>query len=153
MDEFYLIYIFLSKTIDFIYGSKKINEITKYAYNHKKGVRDGFSIISDELSYFLENKNISRAQELEMDLVDFLQTNYTKHSFTNDDMSFFLDEIRKIIDNTMDYNNPHSIKKILYIYYYAFKIHAQKHIFIFYKYIIIFYINPHKIKLTIIFLN
>ena len=114
----YLIYIFLSKTIDFIYGSKKINEITKYAYNHKKGVRDGFSIISDELSYFLENKNISRAQELEMDLVDFLQTNYTKHSFTNDDMSFFLDEIRKIIDNTMDYNNPHSIKKILYIYYY-----------------------------------
>ena len=114
----YLIYIFLSKTIDFIYGSKKINEITKYAYNHKKGVRDGFSIISDELSYFFENKNISRAQELEMDLVDFLQTNYIKHSFTNDDMSFFLDEIRKIIDNTMDYNNPHSIKKILYIYYY-----------------------------------
>lgn len=114
----YLIYIFLTKTIDFIYGSKKINEITKYSYNHKKGVRDGFSIISDELSYFLENKNISRAQELEMDLVDFLQINYIKHSFTNDDMSFFLDEIRKIIDNTMDYNNPHSIKKILYIYYY-----------------------------------
>ncbi|EPE9868948.1 hypothetical protein ACSN7P_000793 [Acinetobacter baumannii] len=114
----YLIYIFLSKTIDFIYGSKKINEITKYSYNYKKGVRDGFSIIADELNYFLENKNISRAHELEIDLVNFLEINYRKHSFTNDDMGFFLDEIRRIIDNTLDYNNSHSIKKILYIYFY-----------------------------------
>lgn len=114
----YLIYIFLSKTIDFIYGSKKINEITKYSYNYKKGVRDGFLIIADELNYFLENKSISRAQEVEMDLVDFLKVNYIKHSFTNDDMRFFLEEIRRIIDNTLDYNNSHSIKKILYIYCY-----------------------------------
>ena len=114
----YLIYVFLSKTIDFIYGSKKIEEITKYSYNHIDGYRDGFLVIADELSYFLENKNISRAKELEIDLVDFLQTNYIKHGFSNDDMNFFLDEIRKIIDNTLDYNNSHSIKNILYIYYY-----------------------------------
>lgn len=114
----YLIYVFLSKTIDFIYGSKKIEEITKYSYNHIDGYRDGFLVIADELSYFLENKNISRAKELEFDLVDFLQTNYIKHGFSNDDMHFFLDEIRKIIDNTLDYNNSHSIKNILYIYYY-----------------------------------
>lgn len=114
----YLIYVFLSKTIDFIYGSKKIEEITKYSYNHIDGYRDGFLVIADELSYFLENKNISRAKELEIDLVDFLQTNYIKHGFSNDDMNFFLDEIRKIIDNTLDYNNSHSIKNILYVYYY-----------------------------------
>ncbi|WP_288389837.1 hypothetical protein [uncultured Acinetobacter sp.] len=114
----YLIYVFLSKTIDFIYGSKKIEEITKYSYNHIDGYRDGFLVIADELSYFLENKNISRSKELEFDLVDFLQTNYIKHGFSNDDMHFFLDEIRKIIDNSLDYNNSHSIKNILYIYYY-----------------------------------
>jgi len=114
----YLMYIFLSKTIDFIDGSKKINEIVKYSYNYKNGVRDGFLIIADELNYFLENKNISRAQELEIDLVDFLKTAYIKHNFTNEDMGFFLSEIRKIIDNTLDYNNSQSIKKILYIYYY-----------------------------------
>ena len=114
----YLIYVFLSKTIDFIYGSKKIEEITKYSYNHIDGYRDGFLVIADELSYFLENKNISRAKELEMELVEFLQTIYIKHGFSNDDMHFFLAEIRKIIDNTMDYNNSHSIKNVLYIYYY-----------------------------------
>ncbi|MDO7477481.1 hypothetical protein Q5X68_17220 [Acinetobacter baumannii] len=114
----YLMYIFLSKTIDFIDGSKKINEIVKYSNNYKNGVRDGFLIIADELNYFLENKNISRAQELEIELVDFLKTAYIKHNFTNEDMSFFLLEIRKIIDNTLDYNNSQSIKKILYIYYY-----------------------------------
>lgn len=114
----YLIYVFLSKTIDFIYGSKKIEEITKYSYNHIDGYRDGFLVIADELSYFLENKNISRANELEMELVEFLQTIYIKHGFSNDDMHFFLAEIRKIIDNTMDYNNSHSIKNVLYIYYY-----------------------------------
>ncbi|MEI2491675.1 hypothetical protein VVF85_19035, partial [Acinetobacter baumannii] len=75
-------------------------------------------IIADELNYFLENKNISRAQELEIELVDFLKTAYIKHNFTNEDMSFILLEIRKIIDNTLDYNNSQSIKKILYIYYY-----------------------------------
>lgn|GEM_PF-3474374 len=114
----YLIYIFLSKTIDFIYGSKKIEEIKKYAYNYRDGVKDGFSVLADELNYFLENKSVSRAQELEIDLVEFIRINYIKHKFSKENMNFFLGEIRKIVDNALDYNNSHSIKKILYIYYY-----------------------------------
>lgn len=114
----YLMYVFLSKTVDFIYGSKKIEEIIKFSYNNEDGVRDGFLIILDDLRYYIENKSISRVEELEVSLVDFLDIIYLKHDLKQNDLKFFVSEIRILIDGTLDYGDAHAIRKLLYIYYY-----------------------------------
>ncbi|GAB02639.1 hypothetical protein [Acinetobacter sp. NBRC 100985] len=114
----YIIYIFLTKTLDFVDGFKKIEEVKKFSYNNKDGVGDGFLVILDELKYFIEKKSISRVEELEINIVDFLEINYIKHGFNSGNIKFFLSEIRILIDSTLDYNDTHSIRKMLYIYYY-----------------------------------
>lgn len=114
----YLIYVFLSKTMDFIYAKKKIEEITKYTYNNKEGLRDGFLVIIDELKYFVENKSISQVEELDIQLVNFIEINYIKHKFNVNDLNFFISEIRQLIDSTLDYNNIHLVRRMFYIYYY-----------------------------------
>ncbi|MDM1755834.1 hypothetical protein HX122_13035 [Acinetobacter towneri] len=114
----YIIYVFLSKTMDFIYAKKKIEEIIKYTYNNKEGLRDGFLVIIDELKYLVENKSISQVEELDIQLVNFIEINYIKHKFDVNDLNFFISEIRQIIDSTLDYNNIHLVRRMLYIYYY-----------------------------------
>lgn len=111
-----LIYLFLSKTLDFTYGSKKIEEVTKYTYNNKEKIMDGFLIIIDEIKFYIENKSIASAEELIINLADFIKTNFIHHNLNAKELNIYLPEIRRLIDNTLDYNNIPTIRRMLFIY-------------------------------------
>lgn len=112
--NFYVSYIFLSKTLNFIDGSQKIKEIIKYSYNNKDYIEHSLVIIFDEIKYFINDKN--RSYTLILQLAEFIEINTKKHDLTDNEFSVLIQKIRVFIRECLDYKDTQALRRIFYVY-------------------------------------
>ena len=112
--NFYVSYIFLSKTLNFIDGSQKIKEIIKYSYNNKDYIEHSLVIIFDEIKYYINDKN--RSYTLILQLAEFIEINTKKHDLTDNEFSVLIQKIRVFIRECLDYKDTQALRRIFYVY-------------------------------------
>ena len=112
--NFYVSYIFLSKTLNFIDGSQKIKEIIKYSYNNKDYIEYSLVIIFDEIKYYINDKN--RSYSLILQLAEFIEINTQKHDLTDKEFGVLIQKIRLFIKECLDYKDTQALRRIFYVY-------------------------------------
>ncbi|NNH78843.1 hypothetical protein HLH17_14555 [Acinetobacter sp. ANC 5380] len=111
--NFYISYIFLSKTLNFIDGSQKVNEIIKISYHDKNHLDRSLDIIFDELKYYFNDK--TRSRSLALKVAEYIKIITIQHELSDEEFIKLVNKIDVFTKECVDYKNSYALKNVMFI--------------------------------------